>query len=190
VTLNKRERTIFITTVAVLGILGVYQFLVDPLLIRRSDLDTQIATANDKLRENEDLVDRSKRAGAHWREMVSGGLRKDASEAESIVTNNLREWAQESGMNLTGITPARPEKEKDFYRITIRATGTGRMSELSRFLYKIQTASIPVRITEMQISNRGKEGVDDLGIQMAISTVYLAPESEKRASASAPRGVI
>jgi hypothetical protein len=164
-----------------------------PVLRRSADrapgnLDGQIATAKDKVRQNDDLVDRSKRAATHWREMVSGGLRKDASEAESIVTNNLREWAQEAGMNLTGLTPARPEKEKDFYRITIRATGTGRMSEISRFLYKIQNASIPVRISEMQISNRGKEGVDDLGIQMAISTVYVAPESEKRAAASGSFG--
>ena len=178
--MNKRERWVGIITVAVLALLGVYQFVVDPLLIRRQELAREIADARDAVQRNEDLSDRSKRAGRQWREMISGGLRKDASETESVLLHSLRDWAQDANMSLSGLTPARPEKDKDFYRITVRATGSGRMESIGRFLHRIQTATIPVRVSELQINSRGREGNDDLSIQMSISTVYLAPENEKR----------
>ena len=178
--MNKRERWVGIITVAVLALLGVYQFVVDPLLIRRQELAREIADAKDAVQRNEDLSDRSKRAGRQWREMISGGLRKDASETESVLLHSLRDWAQDANMGLSGLTPARPEKDKDFYRITVRATGSGRMESIGRFLHRIQTATIPVRVSELQINSRGREGNDDLSIQMSISTVYLAPENEKR----------
>jgi len=179
VVMSKRERTVGILTVTVLGLLGVYQFVVDPLLVRKHDLDDQIAARRADLDRNNDLYDRSKRAGVVWSQMVTGGLRKDPSEAESVVLHSVRDWAQETGMSLTGLTPARPEKDKDFFKITVRATATGKMAEISRFLFKIQNSTIPIRVTELQINNHGKEGIDDLGVQLAISTVYLAPDSDK-----------
>ena len=174
--MNQRERTVGLITLIVLGALGLYQFVVDPLLGRRSELSTQLASARSDVSDRKDLIDRGKRADSAWKSMVSGGLRKDQSDAESAVLHSVRDWAQEAGMNLSGLTPARPEKEKDFFKITVRASGNGRMSEIARFLHKIQTATIPVRITELQINNRGREGADDLGVQLAISTIYLAPE--------------
>ena len=185
--MNKRERWVGIITVAVLALLGVYQFVVDPLLIRRQELARQVADAKDAIQRNGDLSDRSKRAGRQWREMISGGLRKDASETESVLLHSLRDWAQDANMSLSGLTPARPEKDKDFYRITVRATGSGRMESIGRFLHRIQTASIPVRVTELQINSRGREGNDDLSVQMSISTVYLAPENETRAGVAMVR---
>jgi hypothetical protein len=183
--MSKRERTIGILTVSVLGLLGVYQFVIDPLLVRKGELDEQVAARRTEIDQTNDLYDRSKRAGVVWSQMVTGGLRKDASEAESVVLHSVRDWAQEAGMNLTGLTPARPEKDKDFFKITVRATATGKMADISRFLFKIQNSTIPIRVTELQINNHGKEGTDDLGVQLAISTVYLSPQLDKPRTASA-----
>ena len=88
------------------------------------------------------LFDTSRRARRQWSQMVSGGLRKDASAAESLVLNSVREWAQEAGMNLSQLNPGPTETEKGFYRITLRAKGSGKMSDIGRFLYRIETASV------------------------------------------------
>ena len=106
-------------------------------------------------------------------------LSRDESLAEGTILNDVRDWAQEAGMNLSSFKPERlPEKESDFYKISFRATGSGQMSQLARFLNRIQTATIPIRITDLSITSR-KEGTDDLSISVGLATIYLAPDADK-----------
>ena len=110
--------------------------------------------------------------------MVNGGLLKDASAAEIQVQHSLQDWAHEAEMPLSSVKTERTEKEKDFYRVTIHATGNGTMSQIGHFLWRIQTAAVPVRVTDLQINTR-KEGADDLSISLSVSTIALIPDSEK-----------
>ena len=64
-------------------------------------------------------------------------------------------------------------------------SGTGTVKQIGNFLYKIQTASIPVRVTDVQVNSK-KEGTDDLIIQIGISTVYLAPDDKNPKSPAGP----
>jgi hypothetical protein len=59
------------------------------------------------------------------------------------------------------------------------------MGQIGRFLYRLQTANIPVRIVDMTINSR-RDGADDLAIVLGVSTIYLAPEPEKPAPRAAP----
>jgi hypothetical protein len=52
------------------------------------------------------------------------------------------------------------------------------MSQLRTLLLHVQRATIPIRVTDLQISSR-PEGTDNLTISMGISTAYLAPEQDK-----------
>jgi hypothetical protein len=58
------------------------------------------------------------------------------------------------------------------------------MAQISRFLWRIQAATIPVRITDLQITSH-KEGTDDLALVLGIGTIYPAPEPEKSPSGNA-----
>ena len=78
-------------------------------------------------------------------------------------------------MTLSSLKPERTEKEKDFFKITFRATGGGSMAQVGRFLWRIETAQVPVRVTDVTITSR-KPGTDDLAVQLGIATSYLAPE--------------
>ena len=121
----------------------------------------------------------SQLASRKWSEISGHALRADASQAESQLLNSVRDWAQEAGMSLSSVNPLRSnEKEKDFYKTTFRATGGGSMAQVGRFLWRIQTSTIPVRITELTINSR-KDGADDLNVSISIATIYLPPESEK-----------
>jgi hypothetical protein len=60
------------------------------------------------------------------------------------------------------------------------------MSQLRTFLLHVQRATIPIRITDLQVSSR-PEGTDSLQISMGISTVFLAPEPDKSDKPGAPR---
>src|SRR3712207_7371087 len=70
------------------------------------------------------------------------------------------------------------------FRSSFRATANGRMDSISEFLWRIETAEIPLRINDMQINAR-KEGSDDLQLQLGVSTLYLDRKSTRLNSSHA-----
>ena len=175
---SKRERMIGIITVIVLAVLVLDQFVFEKLLQQKHDLEDQQAVKAEELhKKNQDIhtsvVDRP-----IWDQMRRDGLLNDASRTETQIYNNLNAWAREAGLNPPpALKSDRTEKEKDFNKLTLRATGNGGMAQISRYLWHIQTANIPVKITELTISSR-KEGTDDLSLTMSVATAYLAPEAD------------
>jgi len=189
VVISKRERITAIIAIATIGILVLDHFILTPLIERHNDLTTQIDAANGHLLDATRILNKSKLLTPKWADMLNnGGLRRGASETESQLQNNVVAWAQDAGLTLASTKSDRTEKEKDFNKFTLRTTGTGSMQQIGRFLYRIRTATVPVRVTELTISSR-KEGTDDLSIQLAISTIYLAGESDKpQKPGAAPAG--
>lgn len=189
VVLSRRERYIGLAVLAVLAVLVLDRLIVSPLMAEQRELKSQASKANSELLDANRLFSTSRRMNREWGEKLRN-LPHDASEAESRLLNNLRDWGQEAGLALSSLKPERTEKTRDFFTATIRATGTGSMSQVSRFLWRLETANVPVRVTDLQITSR-KEGTDDLSITLGISTIYLAPTPAKQqtpanASAAAP----
>jgi Tfp pilus assembly protein PilO len=182
VVLSKRERYIGIITVAVLAILVLDHFIVSPLLDQKAELDAKINDAQGQLDRADRLFSTARRASRKWSEMARGAIVSDSAEADRIL-NRVSEWANESGMSLPSLKPERDEKEAGFNKKTFRATGAGTMAQIGRFLYKIQTANIPVRITDLTISSH-KEGTDDLSITFGVATIYQLPPADNNRNAA------
>jgi Pilus assembly protein, PilO len=171
---SKRERYIAIIAGAVIGFLVLDQVLITPLFSQREDLSDAIDKAQQKLAEDDQMLAMRTRLGGEWERITSGELKTDASTAQSQMLDSMRQWAQDSGLAVGSMRPERAgEKEKDFYKMTLRVTGAGTMAEVGNFIFRIQTASIPVRITDLSISS--KEGTDELSLSLAITTIYLPP---------------
>ncbi len=184
--LSKRERYVAIGVMAAVGLFGLNYFFVDPLLASRNDLDQKLSERTDEARKEKKLIDESRRKERTWTEMQNNGLRrKDVSEAEGPMMGSINEWAKDAGMVLTTVKPERSEKEKDFQKLTFRATGSGRMSQIAWFIWRIQTSPIPAKVSDLQLSAH-KEGIDELTLQIGISTACLLPEADKKQPAAAP----
>jgi len=187
VVLSKREKSIAIITFAALAILGLDQLIVDPLLARKANVESLISAKQDEMDAANRLFTVSRRANQKWAQMQTGGLRREAADAENLLYTSVRDWAADSGLTVSSQKAERTEKEKDLTRVTLRATGTGSMQQIGRFLWHIQNASVPVRINELVLNSR-KEGTDDLAIQIAISTIYLPAEDKNaKTTAALPR---
>ncbi|HEX3358372.1 MAG TPA: hypothetical protein VHS31_15470 [Tepidisphaeraceae bacterium] len=188
--LSKRERYIGISAGAAVALLLLNSFLIDPLFEQMKDLETQTDAARGKLIQSQNVVKKSAELSPRWSEMNRSGLLKDSSGAESQIYNAVAAWARDAGLDPPpALKSDRTEKQKDFYQITIRATGNGSMEQISRFLWRIQTASFPIRITDLSLSSR-KEGTDDLTLQMSLATAYLSPDTDasKQTTASLGQG--
>jgi hypothetical protein len=182
--LSKREKYVGILVVVVLGILLLDRIMITPLLERKAELNSRIEAAQGELDRANRVFSTSRLASRKWKELAGNSLKTDPSEAESQILNSVREWAQDAGMALPNITPERT-KEKDFGKIVVRASGTGGISQVGHFLWRVQTAGIPVRITNITITTH-KEGTDDLSVQFAIATLYLLPEPAEKNAAHSP----
>ncbi len=173
--MSQRERFFGTITAFIVGSLVLYQFAIHPQLARITELDGKIQTASTDLERADQLFNTSRSATKKLSQMAGSGLRKTDAAAESELLNSTRQWAQEAGIGGWGIKRERTERERDFNKITFRANGSGGMGQIGRFLYRLQTANMPVRVSDMTINSR-KDGTDDLGVVLSISTIYLAPD--------------
>ena len=185
--LTQRERYVGLATIGVIGLVVLYQYALTPLTERRDRLVSQTQAAEAEMARATQLFDNDRRMRVRWNDMVAAGLKPDPSAAESQALHALREWAQASGLSLTSLKPERSERLKpSFQQVTLRATGIGPMRSVGEFLWRIQTADIPVRVTDLQVTSR-KEGTDDLALHVGISTLSLDPGPQKPGARGVPR---
>lgn len=172
--LSRREKIIGLVTGIVLGALVLDQLVVSPLLERLDNAVTMIQQHQEDLQKAESTFTSDLAARKRWKQMVGNGFKTDASAAEGQLLDRVRDAAQRSGISVQSFKPERSEKVSGFYRITIRVTATGNTSQAARFLYLLQTSTIPLKVMDLQISSR-KDGTDDLAIQMGVATIFDVP---------------
>ncbi|MDB5326315.1 MAG: hypothetical protein JWM57_1884 [Phycisphaerales bacterium] len=187
--MNKREKTIAIVLGAVVGLYALDSYLLSPYLDRLTKADDLIAEHNQALSDIETTKRRRINASKDWRKIAADSVKTDASAAESQLLGRVRECAQRASLSLTSQKAEKTEKEKGYDRILLKASGQGTMQEIGRFLYELQTANIPVRVNDLEVSSR-KDGVDDLALTITLATLYQTPVAPKVAMAGNRSGAL
>lgn len=175
---SSREKTIGILSAAVILLLVIDRVALEPLLGRRAELQSEVEQLSERLAKADRLFNQRRKASARWAQMGGGNLRQDVSEAEGLLLNSTRDWAQDAGLSLQSLRPDRVELKGGFQLISIRATATGGMGSISRFLDKLDNSTFPVRLSEVQITTR-KEGTDDLAVSLGMSTICEVADASK-----------
>ncbi|HZZ41383.1 MAG TPA: hypothetical protein VFE58_00460 [Tepidisphaeraceae bacterium] len=185
--LSKRERNIVVVVAAVILLFMADRYLWSPYMASREEGQADLAAARAKQSKIIHLIKDDKANRLKFDKMIADGLKMDASEAESQMLHAFDDWARDSRLNLPSIKRERMEQDKVFGRIVFRASGAGTMAAISRFLWDVQTAKIPTRIVDLQISGRqgAKEGTDDLTMTVAISTLVRGRVPTTAAASSA-----
>ncbi|MCY2931854.1 MAG: GspMb/PilO family protein [Planctomycetota bacterium] len=170
--LSKRETTIFaVAAVVVVAAMGNY-LVVSPLLGAREDAQVRRRGLATKLRRAKATLEENRLLAPRWQEMTGAGIKNQDDEAVSQVLHAMRDWADGAGVSLSLLQRERQTEKTPLPTIAFQAAGTGTMESVSKLLWRMQNATIPVRVTELQVWAR-TEGTDDLSIQMRLSTVYL-----------------
>ncbi|MDY7010193.1 MAG: hypothetical protein SVV80_05500 [Planctomycetota bacterium] len=173
--LSKREKIIITATLVAISVLVLDRYALTPLLDRYSAVRTRKEMLLAETRHAENLLALHRKVAPRWR-ILTGSLKSDPAEAESQMLHALRDWSEQAGLNLSLLRPERSTEKTDLREITFHVAGDGTMRSVSRFLWSLETADIPTRLKTMQLRSR-KEGIDDLSVQLRISTLYLSDES-------------
>lgn len=185
--LTQREKIIAIGVAAVVGVAGLY-WSATAYGSRRTEIDQQTKVAQTQLAQADYLFDRERRMQKVWDDMrKSGALKTDQTEAGNQLLNALRDWTAEARVGEQAFKPERVTADKPFTQITYHVTGTGAQKNMADFLWRIETAPIPVRINEITLTPR-KEGEDSVQLQLSVSTLCLVPENQKEPAGGARPG--
>jgi hypothetical protein len=187
--ISKRERTIIIATAAAAVLLLGDKYFLTPYLETRGRVALETRECQTRLEKANRLLSKERQLKKRWSEVSSASMKPDASAAESQLLHALRDWAQEADLVLSTVKPEQTETDKQFQKLAFRATGSGGMRAVSGFLWRIQTSSIPARISDLQVSAR-KDGTDDLSIELRISTLCPVQEAAAvplQAAVSSPK---
>jgi hypothetical protein len=174
--LSKRERVIALITVVVVGGLLADRLIVTPGLRQLTQTKNQKQELLAELTEARNLFERRRLLERKWKTMLSDGLRNDA-EAESRVARALDEWSQDTRLTLTSVKPDRVAGDKGLKEMTFVVAGRGQLGSVAQFLYKAETAELPIKIKDMQLGSTSESG-DSMSLQLRLSTLYLGAEEK------------
>ena len=90
---TKRERLIILITLGALCVLVLDRYVLSPLLDSRDDLTQRKEQLLSDHGRAQELLSRRSRMDQTWKEIIDGGLRDDATEAESQILRALGDWA-------------------------------------------------------------------------------------------------
>jgi hypothetical protein len=169
VVLSKRERQYAIGAAALLGGLLVYSVVVSPYFEHLSAIKDQTAKANGTLHRNRETLRYQRELKPAWTEM-SANLSGTESEAMSHASEDILGWGRAAGVVVSAIKPDRTTTENKFTISAFHVTASGRMASISRFVWALESAPVPLRVHEIQLKPR-KEGSDDLEVQLSVSTL-------------------
>jgi len=176
--LSKRERILVIATIVVLGGGAIYAVVLNPLDRMRQQTTNEKLELETQLAQARNLFDRRKMLERKWKGLLSEGMQNDA-DAESRIARALTEWAGQTGLTLSSVKPESTSTDKGMNEVIFVVAGQGGLDSVASFLYKVETAELPVKVTNMQLGSSSESG-DNMSLQLRLSAIY-AGSSRKTA---------
>lgn len=181
---SKREKYIAIGMVSAIALLVLNSFIIEPYTAALADISDKHDAAVQQLSDDANLFSRRVRLQKIWADMESHGLKTQESAADSQLQHAILDWAQQAGVNPQNLKSDQPLKEGTFQAIGYRVTATGTMVSISRLLWALETATMPIRVSDVRVTPE-REGTDDLSVQLGVSTLCV-PGSDIQAAPPAP----
>lgn len=174
--LSKRERLIAGVTGAAVALFAVNRYAIDPYLEARRAVAAKRTTLTARQADATRTFTRQKRLEREWRDMISGGLKSNAGEAEQQLYEAVRGWARDAGVTVATSDPQRVPRPDRTQIVKLRVTGTGTTAAFSKLLWKAETSPLPVKVDEFILTAQ-PAGTDNLAVTLAVSTIWVRPPS-------------
>jgi hypothetical protein len=166
---------IFIGVGAVAGLYLLNLLVVQPYRDNLDAIDTATASAQKELDDGKAAIALENKMAVVWKDMKDNGLKADESQADTQLEYALSKWAQLAGFVNQPELRHDPTNQKaggvfPVVGYNIKVTGTQR--SISQLIWALETAKIPIRISNLTISPQ-PEGTDNLTAHMDVDTLAM-----------------
>ncbi len=175
--LSKQERILVIVTVLVLGAWAVNAAVITPLGRMRRQTTNEKLELESQLSQAQNTFDRRKLLERKWKGLLSEGMQSDA-DAESRIARALNEWSRQTGLALSSMKPERTVTDKGMNEVVFVIAGEGSLEGVASFLYRVETAELPVKVTSMQLGSSSESG-NSMSLQLRLSAIYAGASQQK-----------
>lgn len=170
--LTNRERTIMIVAVLAVLVLIADRYVLSPVLDEFSAIKQQKETLQATLEQSMATLERGKKLNQRWTQMQQAGLSYDVQKTEGLLLRYLEESSSRSRFLLTSIQPEHSTVQEKFGRIDFTVSGTGSMETITRFLWDVEKAQVPLKIESLQLG-ANDENARQMSLQVKLSSIYL-----------------
>lgn len=174
---SQREKQTATIVVTLLVGWGLYAVANAEYFTPMDDLSTQQITLQAKVDDNKELFQKQKELTKLWNVMQTQGLRSDTSVADTQLYEALESWAAGAGLDTAPDLRRDPDRKagekSDFIVISYRVTADGTLRAISKLIWALETATIPVRVDNVTFSPQ-PEGTDHLQAHLEVSTLCMA----------------
>lgn len=177
--LTNRERLIMILAGLAIAILIADRYALSPIFEKRSQIRLLKQNLQAEVEQAQAVLQRRKLIKQRWEQMQQSGLSSDIQKIEGLLFRQLEESSYNSRFLLTSIQPERLLKEGQLGQIEFMVSGTGSMDAVTRFLWNIEMAEIPVKIDSLQLG-ANNENAAQMSLQMKLSSIYLIEKDESK----------
>jgi hypothetical protein len=144
-------------------LLNFYFYERDSLVARRDAGFREVTEAVSVLQKQNDLKQFTAR--------IQKSVASDSSAAEGQLLHIVQDWQQRAGADGASFERVGMSKQSGFVLLTFNVSVSGNMPALAAFLYQAETASIPLRVENVQMHPKTAGG-EDLQLHLQISTLY------------------
>jgi hypothetical protein len=177
--LTNRERMIMIIAGLAIGILVFDKYILTPIIEKRSEMSLLKENLQAEVEQAKMTLRRQQTLQKGWDQMQEAGLSFDREAIEGKLFRHLEESSYQTGLQLTSIQPERLQTQGQIGQIEFMVSGTGRMDSVTRFLWNIEMAKIPLKINSLQLGANNENALQ-MSLQLNLSSIYLIDEKDTK----------
>jgi type II secretory pathway component PulM len=176
---KNRERLLLIGVVACLGILLLDSLVVEPLIRLWSDRAKSITELQTQVRRGTSLIIQERKIMDRWRTMREESRSPDLAMTENDLLKAVGNWAQKSSLTVTALRPRRLLDEENCKKVEIRASTTGTMDAVVKFLYELEIDPQPLKVEDIELSSRDDKGLT-LNCEVRVTRLVLDDKEDNK----------
>jgi hypothetical protein len=167
VQIKDRQKLLLVVTIGAVALFAADQLIRAPLMSAWNARASQLSSLRTQVARGKMLLQRERGIRNHWDDMQRKALTNNMSAAEQQVFRAIDSWAQDTGVVINAITPQWKHDSDDYITYDCRVDAAGDISRLSRFLYRAEREPLALRIQDVELSARDKDGQQlTLGLQL------------------------
>jgi hypothetical protein len=172
--MENRQQILSVAAIAVVALLLLDRVVWSPLKSGWDRRTVDIQDYEKRIREGQAIIERGDMTRARWANMKTNTLTE--ADAERKLLEAFQRWSDEARISVTSIQPSK-RIEEDHISEECRASLSGSIGALSRFLYAMEKDSMGVKVESLEITSRDDNG-RMLSVGLTVSGLILTEATE------------
>jgi len=175
---NRQDLLVMLTIGVVVLYVGV-NFILTPLGGWWSSRQAEIKTLRDQVKNGNGLLARESVIRSNWDNKLNNALPANTSLAEQQLLKSFTSWSEDSGAQLTSITPQWKNDSTNYMTLGCRVEASGSLGTLSRFLYDVERGPVALRLDTVELDSHDNLG-QQLTLGLEVNGLALLQQPEKK----------